>query len=153
MVQIEFTPSELEHAAFGGFRRRLDAIQRNGQPRYGLQADDPWGFDINSAIAEAAVARWLNLYWSTGRIGAPDVGTSVEVRSTHRLDGCLLLHPPDRDDAPYVLVTGTGLTRNIIGWITGRHGKQQKWWRTDTGRPAFFVPQSALHPAVSGESQ
>lgn len=58
------------------------------------------------------------------------------------------MHRTDPDDRPFVLVTGVAPKFVLRGWIWGRDGKLEKYWgeRNNNGRPAFFVPQSALQP-------
>jgi len=45
------------------------------------------------------------------------------------------------------LLCGTNGKYSIKGWILGAEGKRKEYWSDPTGkdRPAFFVPQSALH--------
>ena len=59
----------------------------------------------------------------------------------------LILHPKDKDEAVFILLTGKAPTFTAKGWIYGKKGKLEKYW-TDpkTGRPAFFIPQKDLNP-------
>jgi hypothetical protein len=70
---------------------------------------------------------------------------NVQVRSTSGHRNCLILHKTDPDDKAFVLVTGTAPNFVLRGWIWGRDGKNEEYWRDPVGgRPAYFVPQSAL---------
>lgn len=68
-----------------------------------------------------------------------------EVRQTPYDSGRLILHRDDADDARFALVTGQLGEYSIRGWILGSEGKDDEWWGDPQGgRPAYFVPQSAL---------
>lgn len=130
---------------FGRRRYEANRATPDAHGRVGKSAKD----EAEACAAELAVAVFLDVYWdpiADRPHKQGDVG-NVDVRSTPRRDGRLILHAGDVDDRPYVLVVGEGLERYLIGWITGRDGKRRAWW-TDpgTGRPAFFVPQAALWP-------
>jgi hypothetical protein len=111
-----------------------------GDPRYSEQ------MDMMGAVAEACVAKYLNLYWLGGSKGQRDVGI-CEVRAKFQSDHCLLLHREDADDAPFISVAvrdGVGL---LCGWVLCRDAKVPAHWKDPTGsRPAFFVPNEALNP-------
>lgn len=139
---VQLTDEEMAVAEWLGEQRHKRSEFR--QARYGGTRDKE--YNIAGCVAECAVAKYLDVFWMGGSIGAPDVGEKTQVRSTDRPDGHLLVHPKDPDDAPFVLVTGTRPVFVLAGWLLGRDCKQQKWWRENTGRPAFFVPQAALHP-------
>lgn len=110
----------------------------------------PWERDLFGCQAELAVAKYLNLFWSgtVGDFGAPDVGGVVEVRTVQDPARRLILHPDDRDDAPFVSVVADAPHFLLRGWIMGKAGKRMEWWSdpTNNGRAAFFVPTAALHP-------
>jgi hypothetical protein len=100
---------------------------------------------LNGVKYEMVVAKALNIDYN-GDIGKPgkfDVGGKYEVRGTKYPNGCLLLHPEDKE-AIYVLVTGCGNEFNIVGWINGSEGKNKQYWRTDVRYPCYFVPQNKL---------
>jgi len=68
-----------------------------------------------------------------------------QVRSSQRENASLILHPEDLDDKIYYLITGANGNYMVCGYISGKNGKQQKYWKDPTGgRPAFFVPQADL---------
>lgn len=151
-MNVKLTWHELSLAAAAGVRRNLEA-RRLGRPdTYGKdvsQMEGGWGVHIEGAAAEMAVAKATGSYWdpvwSEIDRSRGDVGR-YQVRSTMRENGCLILHPQDRDEDTFVLVTGIAPEFVIRGCILARDGKDERHWRTDTGRPAFFVPQAALFP-------
>jgi len=108
--------------------------------------------DIVGAVGEAAVAKALNYFW-LGNGSALDYAGDVgpfHVRATEREGGCLILHDRDDDSAQYYLarlkLEGLAPSVELSGWIYGRDGKRQDYWRTDVRCPAYFVPQAALRP-------
>ncbi len=146
-------------AAQAGTRRRIEALRLGRKPVYGdTKIHAEWGVDIEGAAAEMAVAKAYNLFW-TPVVQRPeelpgDVGRgmhALQVRSTPREHGRLILHERDKDDAIFVLVTGRIPAFTIRGWIQGKDGKCDRFLHPGDGRPAFFVPQEHLrqgHPPV-----
>lgn len=133
----------------GGWRQ--NSAMRDGRAdAYGVaHAIEGFAIHLQGACAEVAVARYLDVFWdgSVGAIDPGDVGR-VEVRSTIPDTNRLVLHPTDRDDAAFVLVTGCTPRLTLRGWTIGRDGKQEHYWQDPTGhnRHAFFVPRSILRP-------
>jgi len=147
-MKVTLSWFEVFQGVQSGGMRRIEAMKHTRQPIYGEPNLDLWGLDIEAALAEIAVAKAYDLYWE-GVARAPsqlrgDV-SNLQVRSTYREDGCLILHEDDPDDALFVLVTGRAPTYTIRGWMKAAEGKSPKWWREGDGRPAFFVPQTALN--------
>jgi hypothetical protein len=147
---VALTSAQLSMAAHVAVMRRIANQQNNVKPKYGAPTGiGSWEFDLNACAAEVAVAKHFNLFWcgTVNDYGALDVGGLINVRQTHHAHGRLRLHPPDCDDVPFVLATGTNGTFNLRGWLFASEGKQQRWWCDPTGdaRPAFFVPQHELH--------
>lgn len=147
-MDITLTPSEMILASHVGFLRQVKSVREDRPDRYGCPPDEGWQRAIEGACAEAAVAKALNRWWSgtIGLLREADVGKVVQVRSTFREDGALILHEDDKDDSPYVLTVGLAPDYRLVGWLLGREGKLPQYWRTDVRHPAYFVPQSVLHP-------
>jgi len=143
---VTLTAQEMRVAAMVGAGREIENLIEGKRPTVGgLRANNYWSMHILGAQAELALAKYLGFYWSGMRPNRNDgdVGP-LEVRWTDRDDGCLLLHPNDPSDRAFVLVTGTGPEFVLRGWAFAGSVKLDHYWRTDTGRPAFFVPQEAL---------
>lgn len=145
MVRVTLDSREQLMAAMAGIMRRISAIRKGRKEPYGTPKADLWGNDIESSGAEAAVAKALNLYWTSvkEKVGPGDVG-NFEVRSTNRADGSLIVHDRDPDDVPFILVRGTFPDYEIVGWMFGRDAKDEKYRFRGDGRPAFFVPGTHL---------
>lgn len=146
-VAITLTPEECRLAIVVGTERNLGNVLQGRQHRHGY-AGGGWSIHIEGAAAELAYSKFRDRYWTGALADSPvhtgDVGL-VEIRSTARPDGALIIHRTDHDERPYVLVTGRMPTVRLVGWLYGAEAKRDEFWRTDTGRPAFFAPQSELH--------
>lgn len=140
---------ELRLAAQVGADRRVTALKRGKVNRYGWADErDPWGTDVESSAAELAVSRATGRHWPmTMEAGGEDVAGGIQVRSTRRPNGCLLMYPGDSDDAPYVLARGSGARWELAGWIMGGDGKTPEY-HTDRLRNGdeYLVPAAALRP-------
>jgi hypothetical protein len=150
LVFVELTPVEMEIAAFVAAKRQVENLTKCRIDAYGAPKDSGWSLHIEGAAGEMAVAKWSGRYWNgnLGDLGADDVGR-LQVRTRSRHDYELIIHPSDRDDRAFVLVTGLAPNFVLRGWIWGREAKREEWWRDPAGdRPAYFVPQSALRPMV-----
>lgn len=151
MIKVTLTTHEIHQCALAGVLRHIEQLRTPHAHGYAGDAEHSWGMDIEGAAAEFVVAKKRGLFWNAV-VGVSDVRglpgdvADLEVRSTSRSNGCLLLHESDPDDRRFILVTGAIPSLTIVGWMFGRDGKNPEWWRTDTGRPAFFVPQRALLP-------
>lgn len=150
---VKLTPKDLQYAKDIAYKRNRS--QRDGQRADGKVLEDSLGIDIQGAEAELAVAKALKLPWDGSfldldkwmdwRTAGHDV-SGLEVRSTHHSKGCLILHPKDRDDAPFILVlTHRKPIYELVGWHFGKMGKQSKYWRdVGYGRPCYYLPQNQL---------
>lgn len=148
MVFVQLTPSQIFQGAMVGVMRQCHVIQAGRNHTRGETTKNDWQRHVDGALAELAVAQYLDLFWDgkVGLITAGDVG-SIEVRTTHHVSGRLIVHDDDPDDARFVLVTGCNGTYDLRGWIAGMDGKRDEY-RDDPkgGRPAYFVPQDRLRP-------
>lgn len=106
--------------------------------------------EIVGACGEMAVAKVLDCYWSPSVNtfhAVTDLPRSMEVRSTVRTNGSLIVRANDPDDRIYILVTGQPPEMTVVGWINGADAKQDCWKDNPHGhRQAWFVPQDALTP-------
>lgn len=153
--EVSLTWFELMQAAVTGATRRIEYMKMNFSDRYGYpNEEDDWTRDIEGAAAEMAFAKARNRYWSysVNTFRSQDVG-KVQVRSSFRENGSLIVRPHDKDEDIFVLLTGRAPKFRLIGWIRGNEAKRQEWVRAPNEvRPAYFVPQSALRP-FSGKPQ
>jgi hypothetical protein len=158
-VPVNLTWSEMWFGALVGVMRRIQDLKLERPDRYGADKhDDGWTHDIEAALGELALAKAMGVFWNgaIGNLKADDVGV-LQVRTTRYDNGRLTIHPPDADDRAFVLITGRAPHFTLRGWMRACDAKQDKWWTDPTGgkRPAFFVPQSELHPIedILGEAR
>jgi len=151
-MKIELTRSEFFQASMIGLMRNLTNINQGRKDRFGAEKMDGWGIHIEGACGEAAVAKAMNVFYNgnMGDLTACDVNNSernIEVRTRAQDWHDLIIHPSDKDDSAYILITGKAPSFTIQGWILGMNGKQQEFWKDPAGgRPAFFVLKSKLRP-------
>lgn len=149
MSKIVLSNSQMMMCAQVGVIRHLQFIKREARPMYGLDVNTDWKLQIEGAMSEYALAKHLNVHWEgVGFPDADDVGKE-DVRVTEYDDGHLILHPRDKDKKNYWLLTGKNGQYTVRGFILGKDGKNDKYWRKrilpdGRDRSAYFVPQSAL---------
>jgi len=142
-MKIQFAKYELLMAAGVGVWRRVESmgIQSAFDPKY------DWSSEIESACAELAAAKALNLYWdgSVNTFKAPDLPGNIQVRHTEHLNGRLIVREGDSDDHIFLLVVGKVPSMHVIGWLLGAKAKQDRFLMDPNGRGrAWFVPQGCL---------
>lgn len=142
-MEVSLSDFELLQAAIIGAERNIKSKRKNYQDSYGYQGRG-WDTHIDGACAEIAVAKSLGLFWNGNEFkSGGDVG-NLEVRSTPRVDGKLILHPEDPDRI-FILVRGGPIKWEIVGWIQCSEGRDPDYLKPGL-RPAYFVPDGALHP-------
>ena len=132
-----------------GLQRQIESFRKNLTPKLGYWS---WHSHIEGALAELAVAKALNTYWSgsVNTFGAADIGTDIQVRlRKQRADEPppdLIVRPADNPDCVYVLVVGESPNFTVVGWISGAAAKQECYKQNYGGRgEAYFVPQYSLN--------
>lgn len=105
------------------------------------------------AVAECAVAKWLNKFWMGGYQGFknPDLA-DLEIRLIGVHNYGLRVRDSDADDRKVVgVVIPKGKEREpyrIAGWIPAKDAKRPEWKMNPfNGRPMYAVPQSELRDA------
>ncbi len=145
-MKIELNVNEVLVATYVGSRRNAEAKYKGRQARFPEKvAGELWGFHIEAAHAELAVAKYLGIYWGFGvnTFHVEDiVNTKIEVRWSLRED---VKVRPD-DSGIIVSVTGSSPTYEIKGWIKAEDAKQEKWKYTKTLPVCYFVPHAELNP-------
>lgn len=149
-MRARLTVTEMMVAAYVGSCRNVQSLKQNWEPGAGVGLFNTWTPNIEGVGGEMAAAKALNIYWQpiVGDHRADDVGPyQVRTNISRKLDD-LCLRPKDRPDRIYISVLSFMPEFEIIGWVTGEEGKQEKWLRDGSlGRPkCFYVPRSVLHP-------
>lgn len=158
MKVVTLDAREMMVAALSGAMRRISGLKnrRSQNANYDTFCNEAWGDEIESSMAEVALAKYLNQYWRVGAFEqrhSGDVGNGIEARWTRYKNGHLILMPKDADDHVYYLITGRAGTYQIHGFIEGWQGKKQQWWTNECNGQkvrgfAFFVPPAALTPLI-----
>lgn len=140
---VKLTPPQIMQGAFVGVMRQVSNLKRARKPRYGADAEPDWQLHCEGALGEMALALHLNCFWdgAVNNLLAHGWPAAARTRSQDWHD--LIIHPDDSDSDAFYLLTGQNGIYNIRGWIFGRDGKRDEWWKGPS-MPAFFVPQSAL---------
>jgi len=149
MVSIKLTTAEMLLAGQVGVMRSVRHRLKGTEHRHGADGGFyGWGMDLLGALGEAAVAKWSGIWWSGMGMGteAGDVGP-LEVRCVESVKRRLILHPDDKDHAPYILVCAEPPNFTLMGWMLGREGKRKEYWADPQGtnRHAYFVPNDCLN--------
>jgi hypothetical protein len=145
VIEVTLTPATYAFAALAGELRQVENEGVGRLDAYAFRGDGMAAHRLG-ALGEYVVAQALGIFWpGPGELRAPDVGRlEVRTRSRHSFD--LIVHPRDPDERAVVLVTCEEYVFRIHGWIWARDAKRERWWRDPAGgRPAYFVPQSALY--------
>jgi hypothetical protein len=144
-IRINLTEDEMLMAAQQATLRILQCKRDGKRHRYGAKETETWQMGIEGAMGEIVIAKHFGIFWGKGTYGSDDVGP-YEVRQTPLDHGSLIVHPTDKDEKRYYLVTGILGNYVIRGYMFARDAKQPKYWNDPTGkgRPAYFVPQSDL---------
>jgi hypothetical protein len=147
ITEITLNQYEMVMAAQIGLERKLLAIENGHKDNHGFSGPG-WNEDIEGACGEMAVSKFLGVYWGGGmgdEFKAPDVGDRIQVRTTPRHDGSLIVRKDAKDEHLYVLVTGTAPNFFLRGFISAADAKRDEFIQAPNGRPpAWFVPQYAL---------
>jgi len=139
-VVIRLEPAELAFAGMIGVARRVSALNKGRPSPYNFEGD-AWSADVDGAAAEMAVAKHLDRYWQPLTNGSlrdlrGDV-SALQVRSTPREDGCLILHETDPDVAFFLVVTNPPLY-TIVGWLYASEGQNQLHWRENVSHAGLL---------------
>lgn len=124
---------------------------RNGGPADG---DKALFFHKLGAAGELAVADYLHLraflYQEIeAKRGSVDLPPNIDVKTRSRHDYDLICQLDEKPGKTLVLVTIQHKTTLLHGWIKSEDAMQEQWKKDPAhGRPAYFIPQSALLPLL-----
>lgn len=150
MIHIDLNQEEILQGAIAGAIRNTNAVCRNAKGVNGSERTHYWQNHIEGALAEMAVAKATNKFWSSGDKSNLDIG-DWEIRCTPNPRGELVMRKRDvelgKQDKWFILVRGKYGSYDLIGWILGKDGMQDRYWKQVGDRPpAWFIPESALTP-------
>lgn len=153
-IEFIFTDEEREMARAEGFRRQaVNEAQglrgRNGGAWKGSKALD---IHLLGAAGEVAVASYLglkeHLFKETkANRGSDDLPGNIDVKTRSNARYDLIVQKNEDPNKKFVLVTIENRQTLLHGWCYGHEGIKEIYWADPArGRPAYFVPQSALRP-------
>ncbi len=106
--------------------------------------------EVIVVCGEIAVAKLGKFYFIPGLNEfhvVPDVFRDVEVRSTDRDDGCLVIRDNDVLERRFILAIVNGSDVVLAGWIYGTEGAKSEYLRNPNNHvPAWFIPSHKLRP-------
>ncbi len=149
-MRIELTLSEFDLAINTARLRMIasESLNCNHATTYERTLVKRLEEEVVGACGEIAFAKHIGKFFvpSVNAFNKEaDVGLNVEVRSTIRLDGCLIVRNNDLDDRAFVLAIVDGKNVDLAGWLYGRDAKKDEWIKNPHGyRKAWFVPQNCL---------
>lgn len=152
-VEFVFSEEERKQAMEEGQRRQAvnEAKGLRGRNRGAWRGDKALEIHLLGAAGEVAVASYLgmkeHLFRETeAKRGSDDLpGIDVKTRSKSRYD--LIVQRQSDPNKKFVLVTIENQRTLLHGWCYGHEAMNERYWADPAkGRPAYFVPQSALHP-------
>lgn len=152
VLKVNLTEEEINLAY--EIANKRNQSQRKANRKDGKVLDDSLGIDKQGALAEMAVAKALGRAWDGKFFEISDwlkwreVGNDVsglEIRSTKHKNGRLIIHPRDKDYAPFILVVQNKDDFELVGWIYGLEGKKQEYFAdVGYGRPCYYAPREIL---------
>jgi len=152
--EVHLSPNEMYLASIVGLRRQLSSKIFNHRQTYGSETNSiekRWYINVMGAQGEMAGAKALGLYWHAS-VNAPksdpDIFPDWQIRTRTDSNSDLIIKDDDNDNHKFVLVSGTGPTFLVHGWIKGKDGKRKEWYSSKGERktPMFWIPSSALIP-------
>jgi hypothetical protein len=152
-ISFVFTPEERQAAMEEGMRRQSvneakGLRGRNGGASFGSKALE---IHLLGAAGEMAVASYLGmksfLYQATEAERGSDDLPGIDVKTRSKASYDLIVQRQSDPNRKFVLVTIENRQTLIHGWCYGHEGIKEIYWADPArGRPAYFVPQSALRP-------
>jgi hypothetical protein len=152
-VVVTLNPVEVEVAVVVGTARAKISRKSGFEDRsHVADAEERLNRDIDGAGAEIAASKATGLRWSMScgvDLRQPDLEGGVEVRSTTRDRGGLIVRRRDRGDRIALLVVGSVPTFRIAGWarIEDARRDEFKW------RDVWLMPQCRLAPFTAFQTR
>lgn len=153
MTKISLNFQELD-LAVNTARLRM-AVSIATQLNIGAKSDNrdwvQWFNDeVIGACGEIAVAK-LGKFYFVPRLNefhsVPDVFRDVEVRSTDRDDGCLVIRDNDVLERRFILAILNDSDVVLAGWIYGTEGAKSEYLgNPNNNTSAWFIPINKLRP-------
>lgn len=145
---------EFRNAALIGFTRAVNSILKKSKSYFPEKYEgQTWHNNILGACGEAAVAKFLNVYWGGGvdTYNQSDlIGYPCEIRTTTHKVLKPKIRPKDSGIIIAVVADPKDKMRfKIWGWLDAQKGKQDEWYHADQDSlnpsPCWFPPLDVWH--------
>ena len=151
MISVSLNYWECVTAANVALNRKLASrFKKLKQRTFGKKGRDDWKDDIEGAMAEMAFCKHFGMYWdgSVNTFKMPDVpNTNIQIRSTDRNLGRLIIREGDPANDLYILVVGLIPNYKIIGGLFAHQGKLDEFIDNPNNQsPCWMIPQDKLSP-------
>ena len=144
MNKVTLTQYEMVTAAMAGVFRHAENMANGVKDRHCANEKNGWQVHIDGALAECALAKWIDRYWEgKGTRGGSDVGP-YDVRHAISDNLRLIIHDYDPDQRIFFFVTGSNGQYAVQGGIRAIDGKKKQYWWADAPSPAYFIPKDRL---------
>jgi hypothetical protein len=153
-IEFVFTEEEREAACKEAFRRQAVNEIRGLKGRNGGVATGAMALTIHllGAAGEMAVASYLGLkdhlyQEAEAKRGSCDLPGNIDVKTRSKAGYDLIVQKDESPEKKFVLVTIENKKTLIHGWICAKDAMKERFWSDPAGgRPAYFVPKTALQP-------
>ena len=147
MIEISLTATEVLLGAMAGVIRQIKRHFEGVEHRHGFDKTKggAWENDIIGALAERVFHKWSGRYFEPRLDYKRGDAGPYEIRGTSVDEGHWLMHRDDGDNVREILIVGQIAQWRICGWVMGKDGKNEQYWRTVKGRHAYWIPQPALN--------
>lgn len=123
MISVLLTADEAHLAASHAILRRHRKLCGERKDR-AQNLRSSYDNEVCGAMAEIAVCKYKNVFWSGAAGLRSKDGGDVEVRWTHHEGtGGLIVYSQDSDESVFVLCDGYNPIK-LVGWLRGRDAKQ-----------------------------
>jgi len=144
---VKLEKYEFHNAAYTGFLRQLNSDWRTNTNTFKeTYVGQSWYNSIVGACGEAAVAKYLNVYWGAGydTFNQSDLlGLSCEVRTSPFRVSKPKVKPQDKRMVIAVIASeNCKRTFKIWGWLEAEEAKQDEWYYAHNN-PCWFPPVTA----------
>jgi hypothetical protein len=153
--KVKLSPGQVEEARGVGRRRNIECKKMGLKDSFGLpRTDENNSLDFYGSCGELATAVLQGVPWPGHQVWRNENERALVhkiddlyghgVRTTMGRGRCLILHPSDPDDTPFILVNKESDGFHVRGWVYARDGKLPHFWQRKTGRPCYFVPPELM---------
>ena len=146
-IKARLTKESMAIAGMVALFRQIENIEKNRKHAHGASNEYSWQMHIEGCMGEFITAKYLGIFWDgklgdlspgdIGKIEARTAGGATGFEKGNIHDRRLCIHKTDKDDSPFVHITGVNGYYQIHGWLYGKEGKKDEYWQDPTGQKRF----------------